>query len=229
MLGIIKTNKIISILSGVALLCVASISASAAVVKADISVRGKVTVNDQLAISDSTVLSGSTITTGAESGAVIGLGPNGRVELLPGTSMTFEYGASGITAVLTKGAIRVSDAIGIGTTVTTPNAVIAADGSRSNIFSINSEGVSGSLTKGKLTVLSADEKVNITLLNGSVKSLNAGESVTQDDDDDDDDDGNGVLLAAAVGGGLAAVAAILYFGRKDGNITFGTQFASPAR
>ena len=220
MLGISKINKTLSILTGVALICAASISASASgVIAADINVRGAVTVNDQPAVSSSTVVSGSTITTGSDSGAVIGIGGNGRVELKPDTTLTLDYGVNTISAVLTSGGIRVTNAVGIATTVSTPDAVVAADAARANTFSIDAAG-SGSLTHGKLTVVSTKDPVRITTLNGRVASLVSGESVVQDDDDDDDD--NRTALAVILFGGAAAAILIPLLLKDDRPDMFST-------
>ena len=139
MLGNNSLRRTLSILTGTALLTLTSVVAFAATgdVKAQITVNGQVTVNGQPAVSNSTIVSGSTITTGTSSTAVIGIGSNGRVELLPETSVTLKFGKNSIVAMLASGKIRVSNAAGVGTTVTTPRATAVADAGQVNSFTVD--------------------------------------------------------------------------------------------
>ena len=228
MLGIKKIRTKLSILAGVALVSAASIlaAASSGAMKADINISGNVTLNDQPAVSSSTVVSGSTITTGSDSGAVIGIGGNGRVELLPDTAITLEFDENAISAVLDAGGIRVTDAKGISTRITTADAVFLADADRSNIFSITGS-TSGSISKGKLTIVSASDKVDMTASNGKVVSLVAGESITQDDDDDDDPGSGAWFIWALVLGGAAAGLIIAATQGNDIQLGGGTTVVSP--
>ncbi len=139
MLGNITIKRTYSVLTGIALLCVSSLTAMAAPgdVKADITVNGQVTVNGQPAVSNSTVVSGSTITTGTNSSAVIGIADKGRVELLPETSLTLKFSETGIVAMLDSGKVRVSNAAGVGATVTTRSATAVADAGQTNNFTVD--------------------------------------------------------------------------------------------
>ena len=138
MLGNLKIKRILSGLAAVALLGIAGVSAvSAADVKADITVKGQVTVNGQPAVSNSTVVSGSVITTGTNSSAVVAIGSNGRVELLPDTSLTLKYTETSIVAMLASGRVRVANAAGIAATVTTRSATAVADAGQANNFSVD--------------------------------------------------------------------------------------------
>lgn len=230
MLGIKKIKKTLSILVGVALVSAASILSAAAsgAVKADLNVRGDVTVNGQSAVSNATLLTGSTITTGSDSGAVIGIGTTGRVELMPDTTFTIEFTNDTISGRLSSGGIRVSDSEGIGTRVTTPDAVIATDAGRTNNFSI-SDSKTGAISKGKLTVVSASDRVNITTRNGKVASLLAGESIVQDDDDDDDPGSGAWFIWALLLGGAAAGIIIAATQGDDIQLGGGATVISPNR
>lgn len=82
-------------------------------------------------------------------------------------------------------------------------------------ISFTDKGINGDLLSGKITVLGANDTVNIKTTEGKTVKLNAGESVTagqpqKDDDDDDDDNKVGGLVwwgwAAIFGGAVAAVA-----------------------
>ncbi len=105
----------------------------------DITVSGQVTVNGQSIVSNSTVVSGSNIVTGDNSTAVISLGKTGRVELLANSNITLKFSDTGITGILSTGKVRVSNATGVATTVTTKDAAVIADAGQANSFSVEVE------------------------------------------------------------------------------------------
>jgi hypothetical protein len=138
MLGKNWINKSFTLLTALAVLCVYStVSLAANDVRGEITVTGQVTVNGQTAVSNSTVVSGSTITTGANSSAVINLGKNGRVELLPETSITLKYTENSIIAMLSTGKVRLSNTAGISSTVTTKSATVVADTGQANVYTVD--------------------------------------------------------------------------------------------
>ncbi len=139
MLGKNWINKSITFLTAFAVLCMYSTVSLAAIndVKGEITVTGQVTVNGQTAVSNSTVVTGSTITTGTNSSAVISLSNNGRVELLPQTSITLKYSENSIVAMLSSGKVRISNTAGISATVTTKSATAVADTGQANVFSVD--------------------------------------------------------------------------------------------
>lgn len=139
MLGKNLIHRSFTVLTALAVLCVYSTVSLAAPndIKGEITVNGQVTVNGQTAVSNSTVVSGSTITTGADSSAIISLGKNGRVELLPETSITLRYTDNSIIAMLSTGKVRVSNTAGISATVTTKSATVVADTGQANVFSVD--------------------------------------------------------------------------------------------
>lgn len=106
---------------------------------AEISVVGQVSVNGAAAVSGSTIVSGSVITTGEGSSATVNLGKAGRVEVLPNSSLTLNFSAAEITAVMTSGKARVMNSAGIATTIATKDATVIADSSQSNSFSVEIE------------------------------------------------------------------------------------------
>lgn len=131
-------NKSFTLLTAFAMLFVySSVTLAANDIKGEITVTGQVTVNGQSAVSNSTVVSGSTITTGANSNAVINLSKNGRVELLPETSITLKYSENSIVAMLSSGKVRISNAAGISSTVTTKSATVVADTGLANVFAVD--------------------------------------------------------------------------------------------
>lgn len=139
MLGKIWIKKTISVLTAFAVVASYSSVALAAVGDANASIRvtGQVTVNGQPTVSDATVVSGSVITTGANSSAVISVGDNGRVELLGETSITLKYTDNTIIAMLSTGAVRVSNKSGISSTVTTKTTTVVGDTGQSNLYLVD--------------------------------------------------------------------------------------------
>lgn len=104
---------------------------------AEITVTGTVTVNGQPVVSNSTIVSGSTITTSENSSAVISLGSNGKVELLPTTSITIKFSDNGIMSMITTGKIRVMNSAGIPATVTSNSGTVVADTAKANSFTVD--------------------------------------------------------------------------------------------
>ena len=139
MLGKNIIRKSITLLTAVAVWCVYSTVAFAATkdIVGEITVSGQVTVNGQTAVSNSTVVSGSTIVTGTGSSAIVSLGKNGRVELLPDTTLNLKFSENSIVGNLSAGKVRVSNAAGIATTFTTRNATVIADTGQANTFSVD--------------------------------------------------------------------------------------------
>lgn len=103
----------------------------------EITVTGQVSVNGQTVVTNSTLTSGSTIVTGANSSAVVNLGKVGRIEILSDSSATLRFSDNSIVGMLTSGKVRVSNAAGIGTTVTTRNSTVIADASQANVFGVD--------------------------------------------------------------------------------------------
>jgi hypothetical protein len=139
MLGKILIRKSLALLSVVAVWTAFSMTAMAAPNDAmgDITATGQVTVNGQSVVSNSTLASGSTITTGANSSATINLGKNGRVEVLSDTSLTLNFSDNSMVGTLSSGKVRVSNAAGVSTSVTTKNATVVADTAQANTFGVD--------------------------------------------------------------------------------------------
>jgi ferric-dicitrate binding protein FerR (iron transport regulator) len=101
-----------------------------------IKVEGTVTVNGTSAISGATVFSDSTITTAARSSAVVSLGKLGRVEVLPDSTMKLSFNDSSMSlAMLDAGRVRVSSSSG--TSVTTKDGSISANGDKRSEFTVD--------------------------------------------------------------------------------------------
>ncbi|MDH3493134.1 MAG: hypothetical protein OEM82_06250 [Acidobacteriota bacterium] len=98
-------------------------------------------------------------------------------------------------------------------------------------INFDEKGITGSIEKGKLTVLDSANTVNITAPNGKVAALGSGDAViTTQDDDDDDDPGSGTwFIWALVLGGAAA--GLIFAATRNNDISLGggTTVVSPNR
>jgi hypothetical protein len=141
MLGKNRFRKTITLFTAVAVWCVYSSVAIALPkdVTGDITVTGQVTVNGQTAISNSTILTGSTIVTGADSSAVISLGKTGRLEVGADSNLTLNFSDNSIVGILSAGKVRVSNAAGVATTITTKDQTTIADSGQANSFAVEVE------------------------------------------------------------------------------------------
>lgn len=103
------------------------------------------------------------------------------------------------------------------------------------LLNFNENGVSGDLSAGRLTVLSASDSVNITTLNGNSAKLNAGESAVAESGKAQDDDTTGrrggSFLIWAVIVGAAAAGIIIAATTNNNRIILGgtTTVVSPTR
>jgi hypothetical protein len=192
----------------------------------DITVRGQVSINGQTAVSNSTIFSASSIATGADSSAIIYLGKNGRVEVLSGSSLTITFTETSITGTLSNGNVRVANAPGVETTLTTSNSTVIADSAQANTFSV---GIDCAAT-AKCGETSVDTVAGlVTLRNGSTdRQIAAGmdsgtgsNRLPQTSDHDDDHKKNRAALPffLIIGGALAV---ILYTAFHGNDFKFGS-------
>lgn len=105
----------------------------------EITVTGQATVNGQPAVSNSTILSGAVVTTANNSSATVSLGKAGRLEILADSSVTLNFSENSIIAILSEGKMKVSNAAGVATTVTTKNATFIADAGQTDTFQVEVE------------------------------------------------------------------------------------------
>lgn len=141
MLGKNILRKFVTSFTAFAILTVYSMVALAAADDAvgQISVTGQVTVNGQNAVSDSTIFTGSTIVTGSGSSAIVSLGKLGRIEVGAHSNFVLNFSEASIVGILGTGSVRVSQAPGISTSITTKDAVIIADVAQTNNFLVETE------------------------------------------------------------------------------------------
>jgi hypothetical protein len=109
-----------------------------------------------------------------------------------------------------------------------PNTILA--------LTFNEKGISGDLTQGRVTVLSASDVVNIKTLDGTVLKLNAGEVAAangkaRQDDDDDAKSGGAAWLpwALIVGGAVAGIVVAAVVADNETQLGGGTTVVSPSR
>ncbi|MEZ5306634.1 MAG: hypothetical protein R2684_05735 [Pyrinomonadaceae bacterium] len=244
MLGYTKIQRTLSAIAGLALVCVSSLTAFAAPgdVKAQITVTGQVTVNGQAAVSNSTIASGSTITTGSNSSAVIGLAGNGKVELMPETSITLRYTENSVVAMLTAGKVRMANSAGIGATVTTRTATVVADAGQNNDFTVDI-GCGDDIKCTQTMVQTTSGLVTLKTAN-TTKQVSAGTDAVAGGSQTGCKPcfrpgsappvatagiGNGGLAALLIGAGAAAVAAIIYGSKNEGDQNGGVIVVSPVQ
>lgn len=178
MLGKNIIRKSITLLTAIAVWSAFSMAVIAAPsdVMGEITVTGTVTVNGQSVVSNSTVTSGGTIVTGANSSAIVNLGKNGRVEVLSDSSLTLKFTDNSIVAMLMAGKVRVSNAAGIATSVTTRNSTVIADSGQTNTFGVDV----GCADEERCTQTYVETTTGlVTLRNGSTdKQVAAGTDAT---------------------------------------------------
>lgn len=239
MFGKNRIKKYIALFTAVAVWSVTSMVAFAAPkdVSGEITVTGQVTVNGQSAVSDSTIVSGSVITTGADSSAVISLGKLGRIELLADSNFTLRFTDNSITGILSQGKARISNSVGIATSVATNDATVIADAGQANNFALEVE-----CSHTHVDTLSG----LVTLRSGnSDKQVAAGTSATAGNLSQTGCKpclrpnsgpttpvlgiGIGALAAILIGAGAGIGAAILLGGQTDVTIGGGTTIVSPVR
>lgn len=115
----------------------------------------------------------------------------------------------------------------IGNIKLAPNTTLA--------LSFSKDGINGELVAGTVTVLNAENKVNIKMLDGEVLNLEAGESATtvnakaQDDDDDNDGGGAWFIWALVFGGAAAGIILAATSNNNDISLGGGTTVVSPSR
>ena len=103
-----------------------------------LQVEGQVSVNGTAAISGATVFSDSTVTTAARSSAVVSLGKLGRVEVLPGSTMTLSFGDANVSvSMLEAGRVRLSSSSNVTTTATTKDGQVTSTGNQRNEFIVD--------------------------------------------------------------------------------------------
>jgi len=105
----------------------------------EITVSGQVTVNGQPAVSNSTILSGSSIVTAPGSSATISLGKTGRIEVLEDSNISLRFSENSIVGMVSQGKVRVANAAGVATTVTTKDTTILADAGQADSFLVEVE------------------------------------------------------------------------------------------
>ena len=178
---------------------------------------GAVTVNGQKAASGTTVFSDSMIVTATDANATVSLGKLGRVEVLPGSTLSLSFTENGLSGQLEAGQVRVSTPAGIMATINTKDGMVSAKDGSANVFTVD-------LSKGPM---------NVTTQAGAVATTGgarlAAAPLQQDNSESKLSGGALAALVLAAGG---AVVAIILAGRSDNNdLNFGgtVTVVSPTR
>lgn len=245
MLGKKIIEKSLTLLTVMAVLCVYSTVAPAQTsgMTGEITVSGQVTVNGQTAVSNSTIMSGNTIVTGTNSSAIVSLGKNGRIEVMSDSSVNLKFTENSIVGMLTSGKVRVTDAAGIASTVTTRNATAIGDTGQANTYSVDVgcgddvkctqtfvETTTGLVTlrsgnTDKQVAAGADASVGNASQTGCQPCLRPGSAPPTAVAGF----GAGALVALLLAAGGIAIAAILLSQKNDIKIGGGTTVISPIR
>ncbi|MEZ5425886.1 MAG: hypothetical protein R2747_06465 [Pyrinomonadaceae bacterium] len=102
-------------------------------------------------------------------------------------------------------------------------------------LSFNENGISGELLAGQVTVLNSENPVNLSLLNGKVVKLNAGETASAGNSKADDDDAAGkggsawFIYALILGGAAAGIILAATSNNNDLDLGGGVSVVSPSR
>jgi hypothetical protein len=102
-------------------------------------------------------------------------------------------------------------------------------------LSFSENGINGELLAGTVTVLNAENEVNIKMINGEVVKLKAGETATtgnakaQDDDATNGGGGAWFIWALVLGGAAAGIVIAATTSNNDLNLGGGATVVSPSR
>lgn len=241
MLGKNWTRKSLAILTTIAIWSVYTMVAVAAPkdLTAELSVTGQVTVNGNPTTVNTTIGSDSTIVTGANSSAVVSLGKLGRVEMQADSSLQLKFTATSIVGILSAGKVRVSNAPGVASTVTTKDAAIVGDSAQANTFDVEVEcsHTHADTIAGSVTMRSGSSEKQVAAGSGSVAgNLEQAGCVPCPRPNNNPGSypvaglGTGAL-AALILGALGAAGAAIFFGSNGGDVTSGgtTIIVSPNR
>jgi len=217
------SRKPVAALVAVAILSVYSMvvlaSPAAKAPSGELSIAGQVTVNGENAVSGGTVFSDSIITTAEKSNATVNLSKLGRVELSPATNMKLNFTEKTIGGLLENGTARISTLAGSSINIVTKGGSVLVDGSQATSITIH-------VLKG-VTYLTTHSGVAQLNMNGTVRTVGAGESATagmpdaKTDPGDDDDRLSSGELAALILLGAGAAAGILWAALHNNDLNFG--------
>ncbi|HJQ33084.1 MAG TPA: hypothetical protein VJ866_12930 [Pyrinomonadaceae bacterium] len=182
-----------------------TVSPAARAYAGELTIVGEVLVDGSPAASGQTVFSGSAINALEKSRSLVNLGPLGRLELSPRTSVSLDFGGAGTACALEGGRVRVYAPAGLAASVKTSEAAVSSAAGSSAVFSVESiEGVTS------VAVQSGQAEVRA---GGGVHLVKAGESYSTAPKaeprkmSDDKRKGLYVLIAGAVAAILIVLAA----------------------
>lgn len=160
-----------------------------------------VTVDGERAVSGRSIMSSSTITTPANTGATISLGKAGRVEIAPDSTVSLNFTEKAISANLAAGKVKVFNAAGVESKISTKDETVTADANQNNLLSVD-------LLTGKTNA--AAETGSATLSNGAKVGQTSGGSGGLSSSE--------VLIPVAIFAGIVAISAIYVFTQDDDNL-----------
>lgn len=171
----------------------------------DLYASGRVLIDGTDAVSGTSFFSGSEVSTDEGSRAVLGLGPSGRAELLPRSSLVLDFGGDGVSGSLGAGVVRISKPEGIAATVATGDGSVVAEPGGLAVFTVRYD-------EGRTSVETQAGEVRLRLKGGEIK-VAAGERYAEGQDAPSASNNlsgkkkAGIFLA--IGGAVALIAAII--------------------
>jgi hypothetical protein len=170
----------------------------------ELTVASGANIDGTPAVNGQTLFTGSTVETNRDSHSFINLGPLGRVELTPRTSLVLDFGEAGTSCALGAGRVRVYAPVAVGASVTTSDAAVSSSGEAGAVFSV-------ATAKGATTVVVQSGQAEVKA-GGVSRRLAAGETFTtapQGAGRNNLSDGERKGLYAAIAAAVAVVIIVL--------------------
>lgn len=108
-------------------------------VNAELSAYGEVTVNGDPAESGTALFAGCTVATNETSSAIVSLGVQGRIELLPESAMKLAFDRDSVHIWLEGGTVRVSASRGVAVFLATKDGSLASDRQQASMFVLSTD------------------------------------------------------------------------------------------
>jgi len=178
----------------------------------DLFTSGRVLLDGSDAVSGTSLFSGGEVSTDEGSCAVLDLGPTGRAELLPQSSLVINFGGKCVSGSLGAGGVRVSKPAGVAASFATGDGSAVAESGGPAVFTLRYE-------EGRTTVETQAGEVRLRL-KGKDVTVAAGERYAEGQDAPSASNNlngkkkAGIFLAL---GGVVALLVIIFSGNDNSN------------
>ncbi len=166
---------------------------------------GPVLIDGAETLSGATFFSGSEVRTGESARAVLSLGTEGRVELMPQSSIQLGFGGGQVASTLGAGGVRLSKPTGVSASIITRDGTVAAGPEESAVFLVKFD-------EGRTTVEAETGRVTFRF-EGKTVEVATGERYTVGQEQPGKADGltgrQKAVIALGVGGFIALLAILL--------------------